>query len=258
MDWIEVLNRTALGLWVAVMAFALVFAAVGVIFRWRADRQAKADIAKLRTMLITLNNLTSHFPSAPLVVDPPAPATCDRPDIPLETRLVVGYRAFSLVETANGWMLQSVYRDTLWPSPVVGASCQSGQLLDHLSSLSPDGCQCGVYSYKTLDLLHGYEDPNPVWGVVICDGIVAEHEDGYHAERVTISHLWLDERVSNMLVTISQSGILAALRARYAPATVELGRWPNDPFFPTHPYARLGTGPSYLFPLPPPPGHITR
>jgi hypothetical protein len=98
---------------------------------------------------------------------------------------VVGWRAWTVIETKDGVRLASVIYDTVWsPNGPAFARCRCEQ-----SHTAPEvACTCGFYAAQdpvdALTYLHGRDEPSTlcrVLGEVLLSGVVVETEAGYRA-----------------------------------------------------------------------------
>src|SRR6266852_2321259 len=102
-----------------------------------------------------------------------------------DRRRVVGWSAWTVVDTKAGVRLASVIYDTVWSaSGPVTAECECGQA--HVAPAP--ACTCGLYAARdpvdALTYLHGRDEPRTlcrVLGEVVLSGVVVETEAGYRA-----------------------------------------------------------------------------
>ena len=110
---------------------------------------------------------------------------------------VVGWRAWTVVETKDGVRLASVIYDTVWSAPgPVTAECECGQA--HVAPAT--ACTCGFYAARdpvdALTYLRGRDEPNTlcrVLGEVVLSGVVVETEAGYRGATARPLRLYADD-----------------------------------------------------------------
>jgi hypothetical protein len=103
----------------------------------------------------------------------------------VDRRRVVGWRAWTVIETSSGVQLASVIYDTVWsPGGPATATCECGQ--PHAAPAL--ACTCGFYAARdpvdALTYLQGRDEPRTlcrVLGEVQLSGVVLEMEAGYRA-----------------------------------------------------------------------------
>jgi len=121
---------------------------------------------------------------------------------------VVGWRAWTVVETKDGVRLASVLHDTVWsPDQPALATCECG----HTHPAPTLDCTCGFYAARdpvdALTYLRGRDESRTicrVLGEVLLSGVVVELEAGYRAAGAYPLRLYT-----------SQAEVAAALEAVY-------------------------------------------
>ena len=129
---------------------------------------------------------------------------------------VVGWRAWTVVETKDGVRLASVLYDTVWsPDQPVLATCECGQT--HPAPALD--CTCGFYAARdpmdALTYLRGRDEPRTICrllGEVLLSGVVVELEAGYRAAGAYPLRLYT-----------SQAEVAAALEAVYRVPVLSAG-----------------------------------
>ena len=121
---------------------------------------------------------------------------------------VVGWRAWTVVETEDRVRLASVIYDTVWPAPgPVTAECECG----HAHVAPALACTCGFHAARdpvdALTYLRGRDEPRTlcrVLGEVLLSGVVVETEGGYRGATARPLRLYADD-----------AKVAAALEATY-------------------------------------------
>lgn len=95
-----------------------------------------------------------------------------------------GWRAWSLINTPEGWRLKSTYAGVIWPGGIVGGeNCQQNSAQTHTCGSS------GFYAFKSKDHLFAQLSDEHIYGEVELWGSVVEHDRGYRAECMRILSL---------------------------------------------------------------------
>jgi hypothetical protein len=131
--------------------------------------------------------------------------------------LVTGWRAWTVVETADGLRLGSVLYDVLWDlnSPAI-AECRHGEQVP-VHPVPGPACSCGFYATRDPVDAHSYlvgrDDPATICrilGEVALWGHVLESESGWRGSHAYPLRLYVpDDRVAERLgayeVTVSSA-----------------------------------------------------
>lgn len=105
----------------------------------------------------------------------------------METFTIPAYRTWNYYDGK----LHSTNTAYIWGSRSTIASCAHGCEIG--LCLKEHDCRCGLYSVKTLELLHEGSVYGDVYGRLSLHGVVVEFEKGYRSEMAFIEVIYCDE-----------------------------------------------------------------
>ena len=108
---------------------------------------------------------------------PKEPPTQEEPLEPIPQE-ILAWRGWRLAQDAQGPVLKSAGRDTLWLGPTLVADAVPASQTGN-----------GIYALPNENDGQQYHSSSAVWGQVALSGIVVVAEAGYRAERATIRSL---------------------------------------------------------------------